>query len=453
MIFMKLRTRLNLVIAALGTIFVAILLAIEAGNARVAIDQEVGASNTVAAQLLERLAGEYLQDTTRHVPTFLDQIGRIKRSELTLLDASGQTLYRSPPSAYKVGRAAPAWFTHLLTPRLETRRIDLPEGRQLLVVPDASRAVLDAWDRMNGLIISAAILLALLCGIAFRIVGHALAPFPIIAAGLARIRNGELGFRLPRLAGPEAQEIGDAFNRMAIAVQGQVTAERKAREAETRLEERREFDSLVEQRLEEERRAIARELHDEFSQSITAIRSLARAICARPDGRAPEIGESAELIADEAARLHDAMHGLIPRLVPLTLDTLGLGETLENLRGDWQRRNPQIALSLHYELPTSLGASVTLAIYRVVQEGLINALRHAAPSRVDIDVRCEKGQILVTVDDDGIGLPAEPSRPGCFGLRGLGERIAGLGGHMLAHRRPEGGTRLQAAIPLHEASA
>jgi two-component system sensor histidine kinase UhpB len=451
---MRLRTRLNLVVAGLGTVFVAVLLAAEVSNARLAIGQEIGASNVVAVQLLRRLVIAYAhEEQSAALPTFLDELGRIKRSDIALVSASGDVLYRSPASTYKAGRSAPRWFAKLLTPRLEAQHLDLPGGRQLIVTPDASRAVLDAWDRVLRLLVIALVMLGLLHGLAFWIVGRALAPFPVITSGLARIRSGELGYRLPPLPGMEAQLIGDAFNSMAAAVEDKLSAERKAREAELRLEERREFDQLVEQRLDEERRAIARELHDEFSQSITAIRSLARAICARVDGQTPEIGESAHLIADEAARLHDAMHGLIPRLVPLTLDTLGLGETLENLRQDWQRRHPEISLSLHYDVSASPGASITLAIYRVVQEGLINALRHAAASRINIAVRSEARRILVTVDDDGVGLPADPSRPGCFGLRGLKERIVGLGGTLVACNRPEGGARLEADIPLHEAHA
>ncbi len=124
------------------------------------------------------------------------------------------------------------------------------------------------------------------------------------------------------------------------------------------------------------------------------------------------------------------MHGLIPRLAPLSLDTLGLAATLDDLVRDWQRRHPSIALSLHRELPVELGPSVTLAIYRVVQEGLINALRHAQPSRVDITVRCDAERIEATVIDDGVGLPADWARPGHFGLRGLERARAAVGRHV-----------------------
>ena len=129
---------------------------------------------------------------------------------------------------------------------------------------------------------------------------------------------------------------------MAQGVEDNVQAERKAREAETRLEERREMSLLVEQRVEEERRLIAHELHDEFGQSVTAIRSLALAIATQ--STQPPMSDAARLISEEAARLYDAMHGLIPRLMPVSLDTLSLAETLENLVRDWQRRNPGVTL-------------------------------------------------------------------------------------------------------------
>src|SRR5581483_4761946 len=205
----------------------------------------------------------------------------------------------------------------------------LPDGTQLTIEAQASRAILEAWEGLARLLVLAATMLVLVNGLAVWLVDRALAPFPIIVNGLDRIKHGELAFRLPALPGAEAHAIGAAFNSMAQAVEDNVHAERKAREAETRLEERREMALVVEQRIEEERRSIAHELHDEFGQSVTAIRSLAHAIMGQVD--ASSMREAAQLISEEAARLYDAMHGLIPRLVPLALDQLGLADTLENL--------------------------------------------------------------------------------------------------------------------------
>jgi two-component system, NarL family, sensor histidine kinase UhpB len=296
----------------------------------------------------------------------------------------------------------------------------------------------------------AAIMLVLVNGLAFWLVDRALAPFPVIAKGLERVQRGELSFRLPPLPGAEARSIGAAFNRMAQSVEDNVQAERRAREAQARLEERREMAKLVEQRVDEERRLIAHELHDEFGQSVTAIRSLALVIANQ--AKEPAMGDTARLISNEAARLYDAMHGLIPRLMPPELDTLSLAETLEGLVRDWQRRFPTVALSLRHTLAGDLGPSVTLAIYRVVQEGLINALRHAQASHVNINVESDAERIVVSVTDDGVGLPQEWARPGHFGLRGLSERVEHLGGVFKVRNREPRGASLNAEIPLTAAT-
>jgi two-component system sensor histidine kinase UhpB len=379
---------------------------------------------------------------------FLQQLGRVRANEVSLQTATGEILYQAPPATYKAGREAPAWFARLLAPRPARYAFPLRGGVLLVVQAQPSRAVLDAWDDITRLSAIAAAMFIVVNGLAFWSVKRVLEPFPVIADGLERIQEGDLAFRLPPLAGNEAHAIGAAFNRMAQAVQDKVLAERKAHDAEALLEERREMASLADQRVEEERRLIAHELHDEFGQSVTAIRSLALAIATQAGTRDPASSDVARLISEEAARLYDAMHGLIPRLAPLSLDTLGLAATLESLVRDWQRRHPSIALSLSQELPIELGPSINLAIYRVVQEGLINALRHAQASRVDIAVHCDARRIVATVTDDGVGLATDWERPGHFGLRGMAERVQKLGGAFSIGNRDGRGVCLSADIPL-----
>jgi len=446
---MRLRTRLNLVVAALSAAFVIVLIAAEVQSTRTSVREEIEAANRVASQLLGRLAAVYARvGGPDLVLQFLQQLGRVRANEVSLQSDTGEVLYQSPPATYKAGREAPAWFAHLLAPQPAKYTFPLRGGVLLVVQAQPSRAVLDAWDDVTRLTAIAAAMFIIVNALAFWSVKRALEPFPVIADGLERIQQGDLAFRLPRLAGNEAHTIGAAFNRMAQAVQDKVLAERKAHDAEARLEERREMASLADQRVEEERRLIAHELHDEFGQSVTAIRSLALAIASQGGVRDPATGDVARLISDEAARLYDAMHGLIPRLAPLSLDTLGLAATLESLVRDWQRRHPSIALSLRQELSIELGPSITLAIYRVVQEGLINALRHAQASRVDITVRCDAERIIASVTDDGVGLSTEWARPGHYGLRGLTERVQQLGGTFNIGSHEGRGVCLTADIPL-----
>jgi two-component system sensor histidine kinase UhpB len=413
------------------------------------VREEIAAANRVAVQLLSQLAGSYAREGgTVQVRVFLEELGRVRANDIILRSANGEELYHSPPSVWKAGRQAPDWFVRLLAPPSASHVFALPDGAQMVVQAVSSRAILDAWDDLVRLLLLAAVMLVVANALAFWLVGRALAPFPIIVDGLERMERGDLTVRLPALPGVEAGVLGAAFNRMAQAVEGKVQAERKARDAETRLEERREMARLVEQRIEEERRLIAHELHDEFGQSVTAIRSLALAIATQAGPGNSATSDTARLISDEAARLYDSMHSLIPRLSPLSLDTLGLAETLENLARDWERRYPSIALALRYDLPPELGTSAALAIYRVVQEGLINAVRHAQASRVQIELRCDDGRLTASVIDDGVGLQQEWSKPGHFGLRGLAERVENLGGKLSVTDREPHGVCLMAEIPL-----
>lgn len=446
---MRLRTHLNLVVTGLSAAFVIVLIAAEIQSMRGSVREETEAANRVAALFLGRMTALYSNVGGPDAALqFMRQLGRVRANEVYLQSPSGEVLYRSPPATYKAGREAPAWFARLLAPPASRYSFTLRGGIVLVVEAQASRALLDAWDDITRLATIAAIMLLIVNGVAFWLVARVLRPFPVIADGLEHLQQGNLAFRLPPLAGFEANAIGVAFNRMAQAVEDKVSAERKAREAEQRLEERREMASLADQRVEEERRLIAHELHDEFGQSVTAIRSLALAIASRAGENDAETENVARLISDEAARLYDAMHGLIPRLTPMSLDTLGLADTLENLVRDWQRRHPATALILKQQLTQELGPTVALAVYRVVQEGLINALRHSRASRIEITVQCDERRILATVTDDGCGLPDDWSQPGHFGLRGLKDRVQQLNGLFHVGSAEGHGVYLSAEIPL-----
>jgi two-component system sensor histidine kinase UhpB len=121
---------------------------------------------------------------------------------------------------------------------------------------------------------------------------------------------------------------------------------------------------------------------------------------------------------------------------------------LENLVRDWQRRYPTVELSARNDVSEMLGPTVTLTIYRVAQEGLINALRHAQATRVEIDLHCDTEQITLSVTDDGVGLAPDWTRPGHYGLRGLAERVEHLGGTFTVANHEPHGVRLTAIIPL-----
>lgn len=444
----SLRLRINLIVATLMGLFVAALFWLHVGDIRRSVHEEISGGNRVAAQLLQRVSWIYTQGGAVGLKDFLTQLGRVRANEITLTDYAGRQLYQSPPSPYKAGRAAPAWFSALVAPALQRQEIAFDGGR-LVVEADPSRAILDGWDDLWTLAaVSAAVLLVLNLGV-FWLVGRTLAPLGRIEAALARIQAGDWRSRLPALPGREAASMGAAVNHMADALQGQLDEQKRAWTAERSLVESRELAWRIEQHMEAERREIARELHDELGQSVTAIRTLAASLVQRLPADvslAPaelahraQNRELAALIGAEASRLDDAMHSLIPRLAPLTLDAAGLVDALADLVDGARQREPQREISLSLDapddhvrayLPDDLSSELTLTSYRVAQEGLNNALRHSGASRIEISLGCQGDRLVVQVLDNGQGLAGDPESSSRYGLRGLRERVRALGGEM-----------------------
>src|SRR5580692_7809804 len=182
---MRLRTRLNLVVAALSAAFVIGLIAAEVQSTRTSVREEIEAANRVASQLLGRLAGVYSQvGGPDLVLEFLQQLGRVRSNEVSLQSPTGEVLYQSPVATYKAGREAPVWFAHLLAPQPATYTFPLRGGVLLVVQAQPSRAVLDAWDDISRLSTIAAAMFVVANALAFWSVKRALDPFPVIADGL-----------------------------------------------------------------------------------------------------------------------------------------------------------------------------------------------------------------------------------------------------------------------------
>jgi len=202
---------------------------------------------------------------------------------------------------------------------------------------------------------------------------------------------------------------------------------------------------------------IARELHDELGQSVTAMRSMALSIAQRVHAHDAQAEAAARLIADESSRLYDAMHGLIPRLTPLVLDNFGLGEALADLVERTRRAQPGVKLELQVELPEALlSGDAALALYRAAQEGITNALRHGQARRIEVGLEAgEGGDVRLEVIDDGrvLGEAALAQPGGHHGLRWLAERVHGLGGAFAIEPVLPHGVRLAVRLPRGAAEA
>lgn len=445
---MSLRLKINLIFSGLTVVIFAVLLAVEIAGTRASVREEMEASNRIATQLLGRISHFYSRPMMPELVAFLRDTGRVRANDIRLYDQSGQLLYVSPPSQYKAGRDAPAWYAAFVMPPLSERSIEL-DGARLVLTANPTRAILDGWDNLSDILFSQFLLLLLADLLLFWLVGRWLAPLERVERGLREIEQGDHHVRLPPLKGKEAGEMGRAFNRMAQAVEDNIQVRQASAEAQARLDAQREFTTLLHARIEEERAAIARELHDELGQSLTAIRSIAKSMMQHPDVAGGPLERHASMLFDTAGKTSDAMRRLIPRLRPIQLEGMGLIDAIRDLLTETQQNHPEVRFELSVAeegLPT-LDDQLELSAYRIVQEAVTNIVRHSGASRATVTLAVEHRVLKLAVADNGKGAESM-QREGHYGVRGMQERAEAFGGDIAFGRSTEGGLAVHVSLPL-----
>jgi len=200
---------------------------------------------------------------------------------------------------------------------------------------------------------------------------------------------------------------------------------------------------------EEERRRLARELHDEFGQTLTA----AVAYLWLVDRRLPEsmdslrkpVGETRRLLTQTLGAMREMSHLLRPAI----LDDFGLMLSLEAHVKSFAERYDIVTTFHADELPERLPLDVETALYRIAQEALTNVARHARASRVDVRITVEDGKLHLSIEDDGVGLDVDERHDG-IGLIGIRERVRALHGSMSIGSPP--GFRLSVLVPVRRSA-
>ena len=453
---MTLRTQINLLIALLLGLFLGAVVALEIDATRRSIHEEIEASSRITLQLLGTVINEAQMRgsavTPRVLIGFLEHLGRVRANNIQLLDAGGNVLYTSPRSHYKEGRNAPGWFSVLVAPTVAPVQIHLGAG-QVIVTPDPSRSMVDAWDSLSSLLLLALGFFIVLHLLVFWLAGRALAPLGAIAEGLKQVERGEFHARLPRFRSPEVDRLAEIFNRMAQAVEESFSLRLESARRAEELRENRAITALIQQHVEEERRTLARELHDELGQGVTAVRTIGLSIAQRARDRAPDLEANAQAIVSVAGQMYDAMHHMVRQLRPIALDNLGLADALRELAASSQLRTPELLINL--ELGGELRGfdEVTnITAYRIVQEALTNVVRHAAADSVSVRVRPDPAgrELCIEVRDNGRGMDPAAIGEDRMGVRGMRERVHGLGGSFQLESTPGQGVLVRAILPAHE---
>lgn len=204
---------------------------------------------------------------------------------------------------------------------------------------------------------------------------------------------------------------------------------------------------------ETERCHLARELHDELGQWLTAIHAEAQAVLCMSVGE-PTIRASVQAISESATEMHEVIRGMLRHLRPALLDELGLADSLRELTNKWCLHNPNIIFEFALEGNLNgLSENINVTVYRIIQEALTNICNHALAKHVSVCLSLEPGEtpdaaaVFLRITDDGKGFDPNQAFKG-FGLVGIRERAIAAGGVFSSFSAPGRGVRIDVRLPL-----
>jgi two-component system sensor histidine kinase UhpB len=365
--------------------------------------------------------------------------------------------------------APPAWFLGLsggvLAAHADISRAVVYRGKTygtLLVTTETETVLASLWKDVSGMLGLTALLIAAICALQYVAIGRALRPTRDILAGLDRLSRGDLSCRLPSFRLIELQRISEVFNALAENLD-RTTRERTALAGR-----------LVDQQ-ERERSHLARELHDELAQTLSAISAAAASIRTTAEAECPALVSEASQLSRMSMAMMKSLRATLQDLRPPEINDFGLAASLLSLAKSQERLaggKLRIQLKVDDDLQ-DLPSTAASHIYRIVQEGLTNIGKHANASRasVALDFRPEtpdqampgRRWLALTIEDDGGGdhggvaeeegdSDRKATEKGAGNGRGLGligmrERAAALGGQLDVIQLDHG-FRLQAMIPI-----
>ena len=222
--------------------------------------------------------------------------------------------------------------------------------------------------------------------------------------------------------------------------------------SQDRVQELLQHNSDLAQRLftaqEDERRLLARELHDEMGQTCTAIRTEAT-VLSLSSLNIEEVKKSAFRISQSAEQLSAITRQMLQQLRPMVLDSMGTAEAVMALCSQWENSSGIACVCEVTALPDNLSDYLSVTVYRLVQEALTNVARHSRATMVKISIRLSNDDLLVlSVSDNGQGLIDNYSERRGFGLLGMQERVASLKGIFQIEGQTGLGVNISIALPL-----
>lgn len=443
---MSIRARLTI---ALGLLLLSTIVAMISAllfDARHRVETEVSSSVQTAATLLESslAAIEHDPDHNARVHQLMARLKDLRHFRLYLQsegrDSAHQKQSGSADALASLFAVEPGEPVHL--PVLAAGRV----VDTLVIEPARNDEFFEVLETIRRLAFYAVGLAAAAFTITTWLINRSLAPVHALDTAMHEMEAGNYDVGVPQNGPPEIARICTQLNTLAQTLQRSRSENQRLSTEMVRLQD-------------EERRDIARDLHDELGPFLFAIRATGSALSRQLEfdllDRQRLNALTADMI-DHMDSLQETNRRVLQQLSPVGLTELGLSAALLAIVELWRPQLDSCVITLDCDDGIdSLDTTIATTVYRVVQEGLTNAVRHAGASLVEVSVKWSlleasnrNGQrgVIVTILDNGEGL-ADEIRPG-FGLKGMRERVQALGGTL--HFKGEGdrGTRIAAQIPV-----
>ncbi|MBS0334764.1 MAG: HAMP domain-containing protein, partial [Proteobacteria bacterium] len=351
-------------------------------------------------------------------------------------DGSGAVRLASRPHVSPA--PPPTWFVRLIDPHARAVRVG-----PIWLEPQPFNEIDEVWDGLRDALLIVGFLSVLAIVLMAWTIRRALAPLDAVSGVLARVGAGDFEARAPLDGVAEVERLAAGVNAMAAQLDAIDRENRRLHEQLATVQE-------------EERAEIARDLHDEIGPYLFAVNIDAAAVRDLAAAPAPlgakaraAIPERVELIQAAVAHMQTQVTEMLRRLRPIRAVEFGLTSAVEDLVAFWRARRPDIAIEMSLAIDdAALGLGLREAFYRVAQEALSNAVRHGAPSRIALDMALADGEVAVLrVADNGAATSRAGQRPR-FGLMGMRERLAALGGELAVDPGAGQGWTVTARAPL-----
>ncbi len=407
-------------------------------QAKRAVQDEMQSSIHLAVQLISfnlsqsNLRTEWL--------TQLNALKETRHLRIQLKDSAGNVLNIPSIPTAQILETPPLWFVNLVasSPIQIERAFLTNDGQQLIVSIEANplNEIIEVWEEslaFFGLFFLLITLIFLVIHVVFNRVLKAIA---VIVQGLERVELGDYQNRLPSFSSDEMNQIARATNQLIKKLNASQHENRALTQHNLAIQE-------------DERQHLAQELHDELGQSLTAIKVMTVTIARVENSQNTIIKQSTDAIVQVCDHLMNVVRSMMQQLHPLILTELGLKAALDDLISHWQSRHSHTRITFHCDNGLEpLPETISIHVFRIVQECLTNIIRHAHANHVVINLTREQNEKLsLIISDDGQGCDSQTIKNG-FGLLSMRERVRSLNGDFFIETQPKNGMKICVEIPL-----